>query len=212
MAGTMFVQMHASASTNDAAVYHANIAAAVTRIPIRFGGWEGSDIKVPVPAAKLLRPNALFARRYDNQHSGRVASLVLVHCTDSRDMSGHYPPNCYPATGWTPSGPSQSIEVSLGKASIPMVVYNFSRTEFNTVRHTVIYNFFILPSGMVTGMDEVQRASGDRRVRPYGAAQVQIIMDSATPERARQDIVGELLEPLTPVIELLQSKKQGDRS
>lgn len=211
MAGAMFIQMRTYAATDDATAYHAQIATAVSGIPIKFGAWEGSEIKVPAPAAKLLRPNALFARRYDNTKTGRWANLVLVHCTDSRDMSGHYPPNCYPATGWTQSHESESASIQVGLRTIPMVVYSFTRTEFNAVRHTVIYNFFILPGGFATAMSDVQRASGDRRVRPYGAAQVQIIMDSATPESDRQEIVQELLQPLMPVIDLLQTKKQGDR-
>lgn len=207
----MIVQMQAVASTGDAQLYHANILAAVSRIPIRFGGWEGSDIKVPLPAAKLLRPNALFARRYDNAKTGRWANLVFVHCKDSRDMSGHYPPNCYPATGWNQSHAGVSTTITVGSREIPMAVYDFTRTDFNTVRHWVIYNFFILPSDIVTGMSDVQRASGDRQVRPYGAAQVQVILDSTTPESVREGIVQELLQPLAPIIDLLQTRKQGDR-
>ena len=55
--------------------------------------------EVPPEAQELLRPNAIFSRRF--QRPGEIGVHVLVvHCSDARDMIGHYPPICYPSSGW----------------------------------------------------------------------------------------------------------------
>lgn len=210
MAVAMFVQMQAWAVTDDASAFHQSIREAVKRVPIRFSDWEGAEIEVPKPAADLLRPNALFARQYENLKTQRAAKFVFVHCTDSRDMSGHYPPNCYPARGWTREGEGREVSVTVGRQSIPAVAYEFKRVEMGTTRECTVYNFFILPSGFETRMSSVQTAGGDRRLRPYGAAQVQVILDSGTPEVTQLDIVAQLLEPLAPIIDTLQVRKKGN--
>ena len=211
LATAMFVQMQAWVVTDDASGFHESIRAAVGQIPVRVNDWEGTDIKVPAPAGELLRPNVLFARRYENERTDRSASLVFIHCKDSRDMSGHYPPNCYPASGWTAVGDRQESEVALTGRTIPAAVYEFRRNDLGNTRHSIVYNFFILPSGVVTRMSDVQDAGGDRRARPYGAAQVQVVMDAGTPEFARKQIVQELLQPLAPIIDKLQIRKEGTR-
>lgn len=207
----MFVQMQAWAVTNDSAGFHGSIRAAAGSIPWRFDDWEGTEIAVPQPAATLLRPNILFARHYENSTTLREANLVFIHCTDSRDMSGHYPPNCYPASGWMLEGPGREVEVMVGARRIPAVAYEFQRTEMGNTHESVVYNFFVLPSGFATRMEAVQKASGDRRWRPYGAAQVQVVIDSAVPETVQLDIVRQLLEPLGPIIDTLQVRKNGER-
>ena len=207
----MVVQMRAYAAPSDTQAYHQVVRNAVSAIPVRFGGWEGSEIKVPLPAAKLLRPNVLFARRYEEAQSGRWASLVVVHCRDCRDMCGHYPPNCYPSSGWTMSEPEVSDEFPCGDTNVPMAVYDFSRTEVNHVRRTVVYNFFVLPGGFMTRMSEVQKASSNWKLRAYGAAQVQIIMDAGTPEAVQRRIVQDMLKPLAPVFASLQVRTEGER-
>ncbi len=210
LATAMFIQMQAWAVTDNPTAFHESIRTLVSSIPVRFGEWEGTEIKVPQPAARLLRPNALFARRYDNTRTLRSANLVLVHCTDCRDMSGHYPPNCYPASGWTPDGSSRDVELTVGPRRIPAVVYEYKRTEMGVARQSIVYNFFILPSGFATDMAHVQSASGDRRSRPYGAAQVQVILDGGTPEFNQMQIVTELLEPLGPILDTLQVRKNQE--
>jgi hypothetical protein len=211
-AAAMFVQMKAWKVEDDPTAFHESVRASVSAIPVRFNLWEGTEIKVPSPAAKLLRPNVLFARRYDNERTTRTANVVFVHCTDLRDMSGHYPPNCYPASGWTPDGPNRTADLVLGRRSIRAAVYEFSRSELGGARRSVVYNFFVLPRGFVTTMSEVQAVAGDRRTRSYGAAQVQIILDALTPEEIQVQIVQELLEPLAPIFDMLQIRNEGNRS
>src|SRR4051812_34674083 len=71
----------------------------VKDFPERVGEWEGQDGKLPQEAIALLRPNFYLSRSYFNMHNDRV-SFYFIEVEDTRDMMGHYPPNCYPGNGW----------------------------------------------------------------------------------------------------------------
>jgi hypothetical protein len=210
MAAALFAQMQQYSSRSDADPYHERARLAIEAIPLRFGDWDGEEVAIPPAAGRLLRPNALLSRHYQNAERGVWASLVVVHCRDPRDMSGHYPPNCYPGSGWLQSGPARDAACNVNGLNVPLAQYQFSRTERHRIATRVIYNFFVLPSdGLVISMDAVRRATGDYRNRPYGAAQIQIIMDSRTPEAERQLILSDMLHVLSPVIDVLQISEEG---
>jgi hypothetical protein len=208
LATGLFVQMQSYAVQDDTSEYHAAIREAAERIPLRLGDWAGADTPIPPAAGKLLRPNVLFSRHYRNEVMKASANLVLVQCLDARDMSGHYPPNCYRGNGWTLQESTRELTMPMWGREIPVVEYHFTRSDGSRTHRAIIYNFFVLPTaGLVTSMEQVQEASGDFRARPYGAAQVQVMMDAGIPERERLQIVSELLEPLGPVVELLDNKE-----
>ncbi|QYU68321.1 hypothetical protein J4558_26500 [Leptolyngbya sp. 15MV] len=119
-------------------------------------------------------------------------------------MQGHYPPNCYPGNGWVSLGQPTMERMTLWGRQVELAQYSFSRRELEGEVATAIYMFFILPTGeFVTSMDAVRRASGDYRLRPYGAAQFQVVFDAKTPEPVRRQAVAELLEPLEAVVRTL---------
>lgn len=210
MLGGMAMKMRASAPVEDAAPYHKQVAGLLGDLPAVIGEWEGAKITVPLPAVKLLRPNVIQAWHYQNSRTRRWANLVAVHCKDSRDMFGHFPPNCYPSSGWTQVRPPEQVELRVGARTIPMMQYNFKRNDLGRVENHLIFNFFVLPSGIVRTMEEVQDATRYHRDRGFGAAQFQIVMDAATPENRRDEVVRDLLQPLIVAIEVLQVHKQGD--
>ena len=90
----LYAQMYSFAVTDDTTDFHARVKQKIDEIPRLIGKWEGTDAKPPEAAGKLLRPNVIFARRYLNSETNQWASLIVIHCRDSRDMSGHYPPYC----------------------------------------------------------------------------------------------------------------------
>jgi hypothetical protein len=227
LAAGLFFQVRAYGLVDDPVPLHKGIQASVRELPVRFGRWEGLDVQPPPAAGQLLRPNALFTRHYQDPAAGRWANLIFIHCKDARDMSGHYPPNCYPGNGWTPIADERAGEARAGGRgeargvrvfpfqiwgrSVPIAEYRFTRAELNRARSVVIYNFFVLPTGrFCTGMDEVRSATGDVRTRTLGCAQVQVVMDDGTPADERSAILREMLEPLGPTIHLLQSTRKGD--
>src|SRR5260221_10175017 len=71
--------------------YHANIRVVAQDVPQRIGAWIGQDVRVPVQALTMLRPNVMLSRRYVNVENGTTVGLLLVHCSDAHAMSGHFP-------------------------------------------------------------------------------------------------------------------------
>lgn len=209
----LFLQVRAFAGQDDTSPFHQRVREAVAAIPVRVGDWEGTDRKIPPAAGKLLKPNTLFCRQYRQVSSGRAVTVLLVHCRDARDMTGHYPPVCYPGHGWTLDSGDQKETVPLWGGDVAFAVYQFSRTEVNSFIQCTIYNLFVLPrAGLVTEMAQVVKSSGDYRVRPYGAAQVQVIFDSSMPEWERLDALRTLLAPLGPVVESMRLNDGGNHS
>jgi hypothetical protein len=211
LASGVFVQMHAFARQDETSDYHARVRAAADQIPATIGPWEGVDIRTPTAAGKLLRPNVIFSRTYKHRQTGRRANVIFIQCLDSRDMGGHYPPNCYPGNGWTQSAPVSTFEFPVWGRTIPVAVYSFTRADGSRSMNTVVYNFFVLPAtGFVTSMEQVRAASGDYRMRPYGAAQVQVMVDAGTPRAQQLEIFRELIQPLGPAVELIQDTHRGE--
>lgn len=201
----LHAQIRSYAAADDTTVFQDTVRTQMAEYPVRIGDWDGVDIKLPAAAQQLLRPNVLFARKYVNSATGRRASVLVVHCSDSRDMQGHYPPNCYPGNGWTMQGAPRVEPWSIWGLQVPVADYRFKRRELNEEAQQVVLNFFILPDGrFVTDMESVRRASGDYRLRPYGAAQFQVVFDgSSGTDAERRAIAMELFAPLAPVVQTL---------
>ncbi len=210
--GGLAFQMRGFAVQDDTTAFHAKVKAAVEAIPFRIGDWEGIEVAVPSAAGQLLHPNVLFARKYQDSKSPAWAKLVIIHCKDTRDMSGHYPPNCYGGSGWTSVGTPVVSSQELWGRSVPIAEYHFARTEFRGTVDWRIYDFFVLPTaGFVTNMAQIQRASGDYRTRPYGAAQIQVIVDASMPEADRVRVLHAMLDSIGTVIDDLQVAREGAR-
>ncbi len=187
-------------TADSAEPFHGEVATQIRAMPDAMGNWTVIEKPEPPPAAQqLLRPNALTARVLKNDVTGKQATLIVVQCKDARDMAGHYPPNCYPAHGWQwstePLAP-ESISISLGESDIaahagdggptareplkiPYQIYDFKRAGgVMREKRIRIFSFFAIPgTGLVPDIKSVKQAAEDYRVRPYGAAQIQVIVD-----------------------------------
>ncbi|MEC9372789.1 MAG: exosortase-associated EpsI family protein [Planctomycetota bacterium] len=180
--------------------YHADVRAAIDKIPYRVGPWVGADLEAPPAAVKLLKPNRLLQRRYVDPATGESFSLLVVHCADMRDMRGHYPPICYPAHGWTQDAAEMESFTWAG-GRYPGVDYDFHRVVRGTRQEMKIFGFFILPDGrIVAEMDELSRAAGRRSTTQLGAAQVQIIGGEELSEERRSEIINEFVRAIEPTI------------
>lgn len=198
--------------TDSAAVaaYHTSIREAAKHFPVDFGPWSGFEVDLPPSATKLLRPNALVAREYRTEaHGGLSATLLLVQCEDTRDMQGHYPPNCYPAHGWAEGAMDGRADFGgLGAAK-----YEFVRRAGVEDDGITVYNLFVLPTGEVTAsMDDVRRASADYLMRPYGAAQIQVVIASRVPRAEHGWVLGQMHEIAKPVLDTLLMGAPAHRS
>lgn len=181
--------------------YHESVREAAARFPMDSGQWIGREVDLPPSATKLLRPNAIVARQYQSKEREDIAAtLLVVQCADSRDMQGHYPPNCYPAHGWGRGEVSGDERIG----ELPAYRYEFVRRSETGDMGITVYNLFILPSGeATTDMREVRRASSDYEMRPYGAAQIQVVLDISVPREDHDWILAEMQRIAEPVVEVL---------
>lgn len=191
------------------------VAQAINDVPYFIAGkWVGEDArdKIPREAQQLLRPNAILSRTYTAP--GEPALHVLViHCGDARDMIGHYPPVCYPSSGWVTRGPEHGMnrDWRIFHQPFPVREYVFSRAR-NLAGEDVIrvFNTFVLPDGQVTpDIEAINRQSERLAVTVRGVAQVQVIMMATVPQARAEAAAAELLEGMSDLFKTL-AIREGD--
>jgi hypothetical protein len=186
--------------------YHARAREAIREIPFRVGDWQGTDLDTPEAAVQLLRPNALFTRRFVDARRGWTATLTIVQCRDTRDMAGHYPPVCYPAHGWRPSFATEHQTIRVGSMDVPVARYAFDRSSITNVRRVVVYGFFVLPGrGLAADMLVVRQAAADLRARGLGAAQVQVVIDVDLEPEEERLVFMELVAAASKALEVIRN-------
>lgn len=192
--------------------YHARVRERIEAIPYRVGDWIGRDVSVQEAAQKLLRPNKLFQRNYTNPETGQRITLLVVHCKDTRDMVGHYPPHCYPANGWVALDARAEI-IDWSGREYPAMRYAFARGTHGEISEMSILNFFVLPatkSPVVATMAGVDRAAQASTRAGLGAAQIQIMADLSMPEDERAAAIAGFMSALDPVIEAIAAGVSDD--
>lgn len=195
--------------------YHERVAEAISRVPYKIGPWLGQDLETPLYAVKLLKPNKILQRRYDNFQTGEVVTLMIVHCGDVRDMIGHFPPNCYPAHGWR-SLKTVDVPIRLGFGSFPSKHYTFDRLTDGLDNQTMaVRGFFVLPGGDVQIVSEYQHVidASQSAVRSgLGAAQIQLLSSGANRAIDRPEVVESFLSAIEPAIREIASGTRHDNS
>jgi hypothetical protein len=193
----------------DAEPYHVAAKAAVDSIPTRIGSWSARPESIPREAIALLKPNVIRCLKYvDNDATQprselRWASLLIDQCRDARDMSGHWPPNCYVNSGQEMTL-TQPFDLTVDGLTIRGTEYHFRQTTSTSSTRTAVYDFLIVPKrGIYPDMNGLRRASENYVQRFYGAAQVQLVMDADLPQSDRDAIFETLMKPCVPVIRTL---------
>lgn len=185
--------------------YMARVAAAIDAIPYSISGMMGTDV-TPTPAAvKMLKPNRILQRQYVDPNTGQSSSLLVVHCSDVRDMLGHYPPVCYPAHGWVVQS-VKPTELQWEGRPVPARIYDFTRSggEMSQQRLTVL-SFFVLPAGggeqsIVADMDHLENAARRPETAGRGAAQFQVIWLHAPDQSEQESATKSIIEAVSPAI------------
>ncbi len=191
------------------------IAAAIEAVPHLIGPWTGVEAPVPPEAQELLRPNAIFSRTYVRPGSPRM-HVLLVHCGDARDMIGHYPPVCYPKSGWqyeTHKGAVGYDELHVDGRTLPVSVYRFRRIRDQGAEESIqIFNAFVLPDGTVTpSIDDINRQSERLTVSVQGVAQLQVITADRVERGDALDAAGEILAGMADLLTTLGVGQGEDR-
>lgn len=204
LATAMFVEVALRPAPSDATPFHSAALAAIDAIPVTMGEWEGTDIPIPTSARALLRPNATLSRSYRNRSTGDRGTLIIVQCRDTRDMAGHYPPICYPGQGWKKHGEFLPVQLTIASRPVVAVRYEFERPEMGTTRRVVVYGFFAVPgAGFPSDMQQIRAIASDYVSRPYGAAQIQVVLSDSIEAQREVNVVEALLNAVAPVLDLL---------
>jgi len=212
----MVAESSSRVTPTDAKGYHQRAKAAVESIPTHIGSWSAQPEKIPREALAILRPNVIRCWKYiDSDTTGprgydRWASLLVDQCKEARDMSGHYPPNCY-----RNSGEEMTYLVprdwQVNGMTISGTEYHFQQTTATESTRTAVYNFLIVPNltqgggGIYRDIKGVDKAAEDYQRRFFGAAQFQLVMDADLPQAERDEIFTTLMGPCVPVIKTLMS-------
>ena len=184
--------------------YHGSIAQQISEFPFQMGRWVGQDVQIPTSAQKILRPNGLVSRRFSRYGTDGSLTFALIHCIDLRDMHGHHPPRCYPASGWSIKkeqlddrvGREENLRILIGGFEADMSVYRFWRADQVVSRNDmVVVSIFITPmAGMVNDMAVLQELGAiSRGASSLGVAQIQLLFDQDLPIEELRETVGEFL-------------------
>jgi hypothetical protein len=187
-----------------AASYHASVRAAYLQVPERIGDWTSRDVPVPAEATAQLRPNLILSRQYTNAVTGRSLSFLLVQCADVRDLVPHYPPVCYPGRGLMVTGTTRRT-FSADGISFEATEYEFDANTFQQANPLSVVNFMLLPTGQIAADMDIVREQIALPHRYFGAAQVQVVMDSGWGQSERDATVEQLLRAYRPVLDAILS-------
>jgi len=181
---------------------NAEVLEAVESLPWRFDGWWSEPQEVPAAAVRILRPNAVLCRRYRPVEGGAFIDFIVVHCSDARDMEGHYPPACYPAQGWVPLSGGESSQLADGT---PVQIYGFQRMEgWGTNNSMRVFNYFILPNGTRTNdYRAVRRLARSYATSVRGVAQVQFVTGGSVPIDETRSGIEALLHHAEPLLDVI---------
>ncbi len=193
------------------AARRAAVAEAVRDAPVRIGPWVGTDLEFAPAAMRLLHPNAILSRRFERLGNGaRDVHVLVVHCTDLRDMRGHWPPVCYPYTGWSYRDPEggrrgRDVPIEILGRTLPARVYEFRRIEAPSTERTIrVLDLFVLPDGVVTPeIERINKLSERQALAARGLAQIQVVTDLLTSEDEAVSAAREILEGMPGLLAAL---------
>lgn len=179
------------------------------------GNWSGTDRALPPLAVSLLHTYGYLSRDYINVLTKEAVGFMFIEVEESRDMMGHYPPNCYPGNGWklVSAVPAKNVVDQdpvwiAGDLRIRGTEYEFTKTEKDGAERKLwVRSFFILPNNtFYPEIGSFGRAASDFYIRPYGATQVQVIYDREYLPEDRERIFVDLIDAHRDLIEAVRKK------
>ena len=190
----------------DTTGYFARVRGHVESVPYTLGSYVGADAEVVAAARELLKPNAILQRRYMQvgvEDRGWF-DLIIVHCGDVRDMQGHYPPVCYPSSGWAIDAGRPLLIGADSGGGLPATEYVVSWPHDRSVADRRVVNFFVLPGPGAHYAREIaglERASRQGTTAQLGVAQFQILLPASLDDSERDALLETVWGVLEPVVQ-----------
>lgn len=176
------LQINRSQTSDALKRHHRDIAIQISEFPYQVGGWVGQDVVIPTSAQEILKPNGLVSRRFSRYGGDGNLTFALIHCIDLRDMHGHHPPRCYPASGWsirkTDVTEEETVDVIIGDVPDEMRVYRFIQGgPMEPGSELTVVSVFLTPvMGVVKDMAILQEiGSMGRGASGLGVGQIQLV-------------------------------------
>ncbi len=157
-----------------------SIRMSLEQVPFMTGRWVGTDCPLPAAATEILMPTAVLSRRFVELGTGRHATLGVIHCGDVRDMNGHYPPSCYPSSGWhAREGGHDSVALELNGERFRATLYRFSSVDgTGALREVSVIGFFVLPDAAISSdIEQLRSRVAKLEISRLGVGQIQVVMD-----------------------------------
>jgi hypothetical protein len=227
MLGASFLMANPVDNDSGIAVHRARIAAEMGEFPYQLDAWYGEDVPIPTSAEEILRPNSLVSRRYRRLNGTETIVIAFIHCSDIRDMLGHHPPHCYPASGWSQGSYGTSdLAIKLAGETVLMRAYRFRRLDqIGIEQQQTVLSMFLLPdSRRVIDMGDLSGPSSKgRRSSAMGVAQLQLVfrgnptndtlavLASDLLTHVPRSLIDALDAPITIETEIPKQQTQGGR-
>jgi hypothetical protein len=205
LAGLFFAGGLEASTPQGAEEYRARVRRAIDEIPFKIGPAVGVDVEPTRAAILLLSPNKIFQRRYLDPTTGWSSTLLIVHCRDVRDMTGHYPPVCYPAHGWNLEA-MEEAPIELNGDSAKAMAYRFAKREEILEHRMSVLDFFIIPDeggSIFADMTAMERAARASKVGGLGVVQVQVVLDEDASPQWRDLMIRESLQAIAPAMKTI---------
>lgn len=199
----VFAQTYSYPTAESFEPYHRRVAEAMRYFPDRVGDWvKTEDVPLNYNAEDLLRPNIMISRLYRNEALGLHMHFMFYQSKNAEHMRGHYPPICYPNNGYNWNG-TEPGAWRCGDQTVDGAEHTFRRGDTTML----VANFVVLPDGrFVTDNHELSEFAANRRLRYYGAGQVQMVFyNPSVSEEDRRTTYEQFLAAAAGAIEVIQS-------
>ncbi len=131
----------------------APLRAPLASLPMRLGGWEGTDVPMDARVLEVAGNDDQVYRRYVNAAEGQALDVYLAYAARPVKMIGHRPDVCYPAHGWQLVDSRRETLTLAGGEQVPCLVHRFTRDQ-PAPAEVAVLNFYVLRGRYLTDWKE----------------------------------------------------------
>lgn len=180
------LQVDAHNSREMIEVHRRVVRQSLAEVPFAVGDWLATEAPLGAQELDLLKPLAAYRRTYRRPGEDGQVTLVVIACSQARDLVGHEPGLCLSRQGWN-SVYGRSTGWLKPSRRIEGTDYLFENEDLPHIRRRVAS--VLMTYGRITSGDPrmVAAAAADFRRNSLGAVGIQIVCDDdLTDEQWRQ--------------------------
>lgn len=146
------------------------------QIPFAVGDWLATEAPLAPQELDLLKPLAAFRRTYSRPGEDGQVTLVVIACSQARDLVGHEPGLCLTRQGWSVVAARATgwLEPSRRVEGIDYLFENDLHPDLQRRVASVLITYGRITSGRP---ELVAAAAADFRRNSLGAVGIQLVCD-----------------------------------